>query len=89
LTAYFDFPAEHWRQIKTTNPVESSFAPIKMRLKKAKRIISETSALGLVFQLMLRREARWRRIDYPELVVEVIERGKCGKGLRRKDEGRV
>jgi len=61
LTTYFNFPREHWRHIKTTNPIESPCAPIKARLRKAKRLISERSALGLVFQLMLKRQASWQR----------------------------
>ena len=72
LTAYFDFPQDHWRHIKTSNPIESTFDPIKMRLRKARRLVLETSATGMVFQLMLKRQARWFRLTNPALAGLVI-----------------
>ena len=72
LTSYFSFPKGHWRHIKTTNPVESPFAWIRARLRKTKRLRSEKSALGLVFQLMLKIEANWTRLSYPELATSVV-----------------
>ena len=81
LTTYFSFPKEHWIHIKTTNPVESPFAPIKVRLNKAKRMMNEVSAMGLVFQLMLKRQAKWRRINYPELAAMVIAGVKYRDGI--------
>ena len=81
LTTYFSFPKEHWHHIKTTNPVESTFAPIRVRLDKAKRLMNEVSALGLVYQLMLKRQARWRRLNYPELAAAVIAGVKYRNGI--------
>lgn len=72
LTTYFRFPKGHWRHIKTTNPIESPFAWIRARLRKTKRLRSEKSALGLVFQLMLKLENAWTRLSYPELVTAVV-----------------
>lgn len=89
LTAYFNFPKGHWRHIKTTNPVESPFAPIRIRLRKAKRFINEWSALGLVHQLMLKREARWQRINYPELAAHVIAGAKYRNGIEIRSARRI
>ena len=72
LTVYFDFPKEHWVHLKTSNPIESSFSAIRTRLIKAKRIVLESSATGLVFQLMLKRQARWQRLHCPVLAALVI-----------------
>jgi len=80
LTSYFSFPKGHWRHIKTTNPVESPFAWIRARLRKTKRLRSEKSALGLVFQLMLKIEANWTRLSYPELAASVVYHQKCCDG---------
>jgi putative transposase len=89
LTTYFSFPKEHWVHIKTTNPAESPFAPIRERLNKAKRLMNEVSALGLVYQLMLKRQARWRRLNYPELAVAVITGVKYRNGIEIKTSRRI
>ncbi len=89
LTTYFRFPKEHWIHIKTTNPVESPFSSIKVRLNKAKRMMNEVSALGLVFQLMLKRQAKWRRINYPELAAMVIAGVKYRDGIEIKTSRRI
>jgi transposase-like protein len=47
LVTYFDFPKEHWRHLKTTNPIESPFAPAKSRIRRARRLLRHWSAPGL------------------------------------------
>jgi transposase-like protein len=89
LTTYFSFPKEHWVHIKTTNPAESPFAPIRERLNKAKRLMNEVSALGLVYQLMLKRQARWRRLNYPELAAAVIAGVKYRNGIEVRSVKRI
>lgn len=86
LTTYFNFPKQHWRHIKTTNPIESPFAWIRARLRKTKRLRSEKSALGLVFQLMLKLENAWMRLSYPELVTSIIYRQKRLDGTVTKQK---
>ncbi|MEO0082968.1 MAG: transposase, partial [candidate division WOR-3 bacterium] len=86
LTAYFNFPKEHWRHIKTSNPVESSFAWIRARLSKAKRLRSEKSALGLVFQLMLRLESAWFHLSYPELIAKIVYYQKQVDGTLKEEK---
>jgi len=71
LLSYFAFPKAHWVSLKTTNPLESVFAPIRVRLNKAKRIRSLYAALALTHQLLMLRETRLNRILAPDLVAYV------------------
>lgn len=73
LLSYFNYPQEHWLSLKTTNPIESIFATVRLRTNAARRIRSPRSALYLIFQLILRTQKRWRRLNAPHLVQKVIE----------------
>ncbi|MEO0081037.1 MAG: IS256 family transposase [candidate division WOR-3 bacterium] len=84
LLSYFDFPKEHWRHLKTTNPVESAFAPVKSRVKRAKRLMRYWSALGLVYRLLLEQETRWFRLSAPHLVAAVVAGAKYHDGVEVK-----
>lgn len=72
LLTYFSYPKEHWISLKTTNPIESIFATVKLRTNAARRIKSPRSALYLIFQLIVRAEKRWRRINAPQMVEKVL-----------------
>jgi len=72
LLAFYDFPAEHWVHIRTTNPIESSFATIRHRTTRTKNCVSRNTLLGLVFQLALTAEKRWRRIRGFKQLPEVV-----------------
>ncbi|MEW5797212.1 MAG: transposase, partial [Candidatus Zixiibacteriota bacterium] len=72
LLTYFRYPKEHWVSLKTTNPIESIFATVKLRTNAARRIKSPRSALYLVFQLIVRAQKRRRRINAPHLVTKVL-----------------
>lgn len=76
LLAFYDFPAEHWIHIRTTNPIESTFATIRHRTTRTKNCVSRNTLLGLVFQLTLTAEKGWRRIRGFKRLPEVIE-GVC------------
>lgn len=84
LLGYFDFPKEHWRHLKTTNPIESPFGPVKSRVNRAKRMMQHWSALGLVFKLLQDQETRWHRLNAPELVAAVIAGAKYRNGVQIK-----
>lgn len=73
LLAFYEFPAEHWIHIRTTNPIESSFATIRHRTTRTKNCVSRNTLLGLVFQLALTAEKGWRRIRGFNRLPEVIE----------------
>jgi putative transposase len=71
LLTFFDFPAEHWIHLRTTNPIESPFATVKARTKKTKGAGSRTAGLAMAFKLLLSAEKRWRRVNAPHLVALV------------------
>jgi transposase-like protein len=71
LLTFFDFPAEHWLHLRTTNPVESPFATVKARTKVTKGAGSRKAGLAMAFKLMLAAEQRWRRVNAPHLVALV------------------
>ncbi|MDP3529978.1 IS256 family transposase, partial [Methylicorpusculum sp.] len=73
LLAFYDFPAEHWLHIRTTNPIESSFATIRHRTTRTKNCVSRSTLMGLVFQLALTAEKSWRKIQGFKRIPEVIE----------------
>jgi len=72
LLTYYSYPLEHWVSLKTSNPIESIFSPVKLRTNAARRIKSPRSALFLIFQLIQRAQSRWHRINAPELVEKVL-----------------
>ena len=71
LLTFFDFPAEHWIHLRTTNPIESSFATVKARTKKTKGAGSRKAGLAMAFKLLSAAEKRWRRVNAPHLVALV------------------
>jgi transposase-like protein len=73
LLAFYDFPAEHWVHIRTTNPIESSFATIRHRTTRTKNCVSRNTLLGLVFQLALTVEKSWCKVRGFKRLPEVIE----------------
>jgi len=81
LLTYYRYPQEHWVSLKTTNPIESIFATVKLRTNAARRIKSPRSALYLIFQLILRAQKRWRRLNAPHLVTKVLDGVKFEDGI--------
>lgn len=73
LFTYFNYPAAHWIHLRTTNPIESTFATVKLRTKKSRGAGSRKAAMAMAFQLMSAAEDRWRRITSPDLVMEVMQ----------------
>lgn len=79
LLAFYDFPAEHWVHIRTTNPIESSFATIRHRTTRTKNCVSRNTLLGLVFQLAQTAEKSWRKLGGVKLLPDVAQ------GMRFRD----
>jgi putative transposase len=79
LLAFYGFPAGHWIHIRTTNPIESSFATIRHRTTRTKNCVSRNTLLGLVFQLALTAEKSWRKITGFDRLPDVV------KGIQFKD----
>lgn len=84
LLTYYSYPQEHWVSLKTSNPIESIFSPVKLRTNAARRIKSPRSALFLIFQLIHRAQSRWRRINAPGLVEKVLQGVKFEDGQEVK-----
>jgi transposase-like protein len=81
LLTFFDYPAEHWLHLRTTNPIESSFAPVRARTRVTKGPGTRDTGLAMVFKLLQAAEGRWRAVNGPHLVALVragarFERGK-------------
>ena len=71
LLTFFDFPAEHWTHLRTTNAIESTFATVKARTKKTKGAGSRKAGLAMAWKLLLAAQQRWRRVNAPHLVALV------------------
>ena len=84
LLTFFDFPAEHWIHLRTTNPIESTFSTVKARTKKTKGAGSRKAGLAMVFKLLLSAEKRWRRVNAPHLVALVQGGLKFSDGQQQK-----
>ena len=73
LLAFYDFPAEHWLHIRTTNPIESTFATVRLRTAKTRGCLSRETAFTMVFKLTLCAQRTWRRLNGADWLAEVIE----------------
>ena len=75
LLAFYDFPAEHWKHLRTTNPIESTFATVRHRTVRSKGCLSNRTAIAMVFKLAQAAEKSWRRLDghsqLPKLITGV------------------
>ena len=85
LTAFYALPAEHWRHLRTTNPIESSFATIKLRTKVTKGAGSKKAALAMAYKLLDAAQNRWRRINGHELVTDVLDGATFKDGIKVTD----
>jgi putative transposase len=72
LLAFYDFPAAHWQHIRTTNPIESTFATIRLRTRKTRNCVSAKSGLSLIHQLAMSAQKRWRRLRGFKQLADVI-----------------
>jgi putative transposase len=79
LLTFYDFPAEHWKHVRTSNPIESTFATVRLRTDKTKGCLSRQTALAMVFKLAQSAERSWRRLDGSERLGQLIE------GVRFRD----
>ena len=73
LLAFYDFPAEHWIHIRTTNPIESTFATVRLRTRKTKGSGSRTACLAMVYKLIESASRKWRALNSSKLVAQLIE----------------
>ena len=73
LLAFYDFPAEHWKHLRTTNPIESTFATVRHRTIRSKGCLSNKTAVAMVFKLVEGAQINWRRIDGNNQLPKLIQ----------------
>jgi putative transposase len=72
LLTFYDFPAEHWKHLRTTNPIESTFATIRLRHRKTKGSGTRRTSLAMMFKLGKSAEKRWRRLNGHHQIVHLL-----------------
>ena len=72
LLTFFDIPAQHWEHIRSANPIESAFATVRLRQRVTKGAGSRAKALWMAYKLLEMASLRWRRVNSPELVAQVL-----------------
>jgi len=82
LLAFYDFPAEHWGHIRTTNPIESTFATVRLRTDKTRGCLSRVTMLAMVFKLYQSAAKRWHRLRAAQYLPEVMQGVAFKDGLR-------
>lgn len=75
LFAFYFFPAEHWRHIRSTNPIESTFATVRLRTYRTKGCGSAAATVAMVFQLAKTAAKKWRKLNGSKLLADVIDAG--------------
>jgi len=84
LFTFYDFPAEHWTHLRTTNPIESTFATVRHRTKRTKGCGSRAATLTMVYKLAAEAEKHWRQLNCHQLISKVIEGVRFVDGLMQK-----
>jgi transposase-like protein len=86
LFTFYDFPAEHWTHLRTTNPIESTFATVRLRTRRTKGCGSRTATLMMVFKLADQAEKHWRRLNGSARIAQVIEGVKFVDGIHPEEK---
>jgi putative transposase len=83
LLTFYDFPAEHWKHIRTSNPIESTFATVRHRTRRTKGCLSRKTGLAMAFRLMMSAQKKWRKLDGQNRLPEIIQGIEFRDGLRQ------
>jgi transposase-like protein len=83
LLTFYDYPAEHWKHIRTSNPIESTFATVRHRTKRTKGCLSRKTGLAMAFKLMMSAQVKWRKLDGRNRLPEIIQGVEFRDGLRQ------
>ena len=73
LLVFYDFPAEHWQHLRTSNPIESTFATVRLRTYRTKGPGSRAAGLAMAFKLALKAESRWRKLNGSAKLQDLID----------------
>ena len=88
MTAFYRFPQQHWKHLRTGNIVESPFAALRLRTNAAKRFKKVENATAVIWKMLLIAGKRFRRLDSPALVRDVWEGGRFVDGKQVKQDDR-
>ena len=88
LLAFYGLPAAHWQHIRTTNPIESTFATIRLRTRKTRNCLSARTALSLMHQLAMSSQKRWRRLRGFRQLADVVAGVKFIDGVDERNISR-
>jgi putative transposase len=86
LLAFYDFPAEHWRHIRTSNPIESTFSTVRLRTNKVRGCFSANTVITMAFKLCQSAQKGWIRLHHPERLAQIIQGVKFVNGI---EENRI
>ena len=86
LLTFYDFPAEHWIHLRTTNPIESTFATVRLRHRRTKGNGNRTACLSMVFKLVCVAEKKWRRLNGSEQLGKLLEGYKFVDGIMQEKD---
>ena len=89
LLAFYDFPAEHWKHVRTSNPIESTFATVRHRTRRSKGCLSRATARVMVFKLIKAAERSWRKLDGQNQLPKIIEGVKFTNGVEVKNDNQA
>ena len=91
MLTFYDFPAEHWIHLRTTNPIESTFATVRLRTVKSRGCGSRASILSTVFKLAQSAEQRWQKLRGAEIIAKVITgvQFRNGVEVQKKDRQKI
>jgi len=81
LMTFYDFPAEHWKHLRTTNPIESTFATIRLRHRRTKGCGTRRASLAMMFKLAQSAQKRWRRLNGHDQLIHLLEGRKFVDGV--------
>ena len=84
LLAFYEFPAEHWKHIRTSNPIKSTFATVSHRTTKTKGCLSRWTALAMTHKLMLSAKKKWGKLDGQNRLPEIIQGVEFRDGIKHK-----
>jgi len=82
LLTFYDYPGEHWKHIRTSNPIESTFATVRHRTKRTKGSLSRKTGLAMACKLMMSAQKKWRKLDGQNRLPEIIQGIEFRDGLR-------
>jgi transposase-like protein len=85
LLAFYDFPAEHWIHLRTTNPIESTFATVKHRTRKSRNCFSRNTIIAATYKLFLEAERRWKPLRGKNRIAQVINMEKFIDGIHENE----